>query len=57
MRSGKGLPECEDVGLGAPLEKADFQRSVADRLVLAYQLVQAALPKHTVAVLVHVDAA
>src|SRR3954447_3409623 len=53
---GVALAERERVRLGAGLKEGGLQRSVADGGVLAYELVQAAVPKHAVAVLVNVDA-
>jgi hypothetical protein len=57
VEGGLALPECERVGLGAWLEEGDLQGPLADRVVLAHELVQAAVPKHAVAVLVDVHAA
>jgi hypothetical protein len=50
------LPERERVRLGAGLEEGDLQRSLAYRVALAHELVQAALPERAVAVLVDVHA-
>src|SRR4051812_7536668 len=50
------LSERERVGLGAGLEECDLQRPLADRGVLAHQLVQAALPEQAVPVLVYIHA-
>jgi hypothetical protein len=50
------LAERERVRLGAGLEERDLQRPLTDPVVLAYELVQAALPKHAVPVFVHVHA-
>src|SRR5687768_3173406 len=54
--SPEPLAEGEGVGLGAGLEERDLQRPVADPVVLAHELVHAALAQHAVAVLVHVHA-
>src|SRR5829696_6475997 len=56
VESGIALPERERVGAGAWLDEGDLQRPLEDRVVLAHELVEAALPKHAVAVLVDVDA-
>src|SRR3954471_16837751 len=56
LESGIALAECERVRLGAGLEQRDLQRSVADRVVLAHQLVHAAVPKHAVPVRIDVEA-
>jgi mannose-6-phosphate isomerase-like protein (cupin superfamily) len=48
------LPEGERVRLGAGVEERDLQRPLADRVVLAYELVKAAVPEHAVPVLVDV---
>jgi hypothetical protein len=50
------LPERERVGVGAWLEEGDLQRPLADRVVLAYELVHAAVPEQAVSVLVDVHA-
>src|SRR5918996_4386022 len=50
------LPERERVCLGAGLEERDLERPPLDRVVLAHQLVHAAVPEHAVAVLVYVHA-
>ena len=50
------LPERERVRLGARLEERDLKRPLADRVALADQLVQAAVPQQPVAVHVHVHA-
>ena len=50
------LSEGEHVRLGAGLEERDLQRPLADRVVLAHELVQAAVAEHAVAVLVDVHA-
>jgi hypothetical protein len=50
------LPERERVRLGAGLEERDFQRPLAHHVVLTDQLVQPAVPKHAVPVLVDVHA-
>jgi hypothetical protein len=57
VETGIALPECERVGLGAWLKEGDFQGPLADRVVLAHELVQAALAEHAVSVFVHVHAA
>jgi hypothetical protein len=57
VETGIALPECVRVGRGAWLEEGDLQGPLADRVVLAHELVQAAVPKHAVALLVDVDAA
>lgn len=54
--SGLALPEGERVRLGARLEEGDLQRPVADRVVLAHELVQAAVAESAVADFVDVDA-
>src|SRR4051794_23175494 len=46
------LPEREHVRLGARLEERDLDRPLAHRVVLAHELVEAAVPEHAVAVLV-----
>jgi hypothetical protein len=35
--------------------EGDLERSLADPVMLAYELIQAAVPKHAVSVLVDVD--
>jgi hypothetical protein len=50
------LPEREHVRLGAVLEEGDLQRPLADRVVLAHELIQPAVPEQAVAVLVDVHA-
>ena len=50
------LPERERVRLGAGLEERDLKRPLADRVVLAHELVEAAVPEQAGAVLVDVDA-
>ena len=50
------LPEREHVRLGAGLEEGDLQRPLADRVVLAHELVQAAVPEHALPVLGDVHA-
>jgi hypothetical protein len=47
------LAERERVRLGAGLEERDLQRPLTDPVVLVYELVEAALPKQAVPVLVH----
>ena len=54
--AGHRLPERERVRLGAGLEERDLQRPLADRVVLAHELVQAAVPEQAVPVLVDVHA-
>ena len=49
------LAEREHVRLGAGLEERNLQRPLADRVELAHQLVQAAVPEQAVPVLVDVD--
>ena len=49
------LPEGECVRLGAGLVEGDLERSLADPVMLAYKLIQAAVPNHAVSVLVDVD--
>jgi len=51
------LAERERVGLGAGLEERDLQCPLADRVVLAQELVQPALPEQPFPVLVDVHAA
>ena len=48
------LSEGEHVRLGARLEEHDLQRPLADRVMLAHEMVQAAVPEQAVAVLVDV---
>src|SRR5512133_2436449 len=50
------LPEREDICGRAGLEESDLQRPLADRVVLAHELVQAAVPEQAVAVLVDIHA-
>ena len=50
------LSERERVRLGAGFEEGDLQRPLADRAVLAHELVQAAFPEQAGPVLVDVDA-
>ncbi len=50
------LSEGEHVRLGARLEERDLQRPLADRVVLAHELVEAAVPEQAVPVLVDVHA-
>ena len=50
------LSEREDVCLGAGLEERDLQRPLTDGVVLAHELVQAAIPEQAVPVLVDVFA-
>jgi hypothetical protein len=50
------LAERERVRLGAGLEERDLERPLANPVVLSHELVEAALPEHAVAVLVHVHA-
>jgi hypothetical protein len=50
------LAECEHVCLGAGLEERDFQCPLADAVVLAHELVHAAVSEQAVPVLVDVDA-
>jgi hypothetical protein len=54
--TGIALPERERIRLGAGLGERDLQRPLADRVVLAHELVHAAVLEHAVAVLVDVDA-
>ena len=51
-----GLPEREPVGLGAGLEKGDLQRPLAYRVAPAHELVEAAVLKQAVPVLVDIHA-
>src|SRR4051794_26156656 len=48
------LAEREHVGLGAGLQERDLKRPLADHVVLAYELVQAAAAEEAVAILVDV---
>jgi hypothetical protein len=48
------LTECERVRFGAGLEEGDLERPLADRVVLAHELVQAAVPEQADSVLVDV---
>ena len=50
------LPERECVRLCAGLEERHLKRPLADRVVLAHELVQATVPEQPVPVLVDVDA-
>ena len=50
------LTERERVGLGVGLEERDLERPLPNSVVLADELVQAAVAKDAVAVLVDVDA-
>jgi hypothetical protein len=53
-----GLPqltEREHVRLGAAFEEGDLKRLLVDRVMLAHELIQAAVPKHAVSALVDVD--
>jgi hypothetical protein len=50
------LPEREGVRLRAALEERDLQRSFANLVVLAHELVHAAVLEHAVSVVVDVDA-
>jgi hypothetical protein len=54
--SREPLAERERVRLGAGLQERDLKRPVADRAVLAYELVQATFPEQAGPVLVDVDA-
>jgi hypothetical protein len=56
VETGIALPECERVGLGAWLEEGDLQSPLANRVVLAYELVHAALAENAVSVFVDVHA-
>jgi hypothetical protein len=56
VETGIALPECERVGLCAWLEEGDLQGPLADRVVLAHELVQAALAENAVSVFVDVHA-
>ena len=51
------LPEREDVRLRARLDEGDLQRPLVDRVVLANQLVEAAVAEKAVPLLVDVGAA
>src|SRR5690348_12359698 len=53
---GIALSEGEGMRLGAWQEKGDLQRSVADGVVLAHELVHAVVPEYAVAVRVDVHA-
>jgi hypothetical protein len=57
-RRGRGdaLPERERVRLGAGREERDLQRPLAHRVVLAHELVHAAVAEHAIPVFVDVDA-
>src|SRR5687767_14350862 len=55
VETGIALPECERVGVGAWLEEGDLQGPLAGRIVLAHELVHAALAENAVAGLVDVD--
>jgi hypothetical protein len=50
------LPEREGVRLGAGLAERELQGPFADRVMLAYELVEATFPEQSVAVDVDVDA-
>jgi hypothetical protein len=50
------LAECEHICLGTGLEERDLQHPLADRVVLAHELVEAAALDQAVPVLVDVDA-
>jgi hypothetical protein len=50
------LAERERVRLGACLEECDLERPLADRVVLAYELVHAAVPEQAVPAVVDVHA-
>jgi hypothetical protein len=50
------LAECERVRFGAGLEEGDLERPLADHVVLAHELVKAAVPEQAVPVFVDVDA-
>ena len=54
VETGIALSECERVGLGAWLEEGDLQGPLAGRVVLAHELVHAALAENAIAVLVDV---
>jgi hypothetical protein len=56
IESGIALPERERVGLGAWLEERDLQGPLADRIVLADELVHAGVLEQAVSGLVDVDA-
>jgi 2'-hydroxyisoflavone reductase len=49
------LPEGECVRLGAGLVEGDLERSLADPVMLTYELIQAAVPNHAGSVLVDVE--
>jgi hypothetical protein len=57
-RRGRGdaLPERERVRLGAGREERDLQRPLAHHVVLAHELVHAAVAEHAIPVFVDVDA-
>ncbi len=50
------LPEREHVSFGAGFEERDLQCPLVNRVVLAYELVEATVPEHPVAFLVDVAA-
>jgi hypothetical protein len=50
------LPERERVRLGAGFEERDLQGALADRVVLAHELIHAAFAEHAGPVVVGVDA-
>ena len=50
------LPESERVRFGAGVEEGDFQCPLTDRVVLAHELVEAAVVEQAAAVLVDVHA-
>ena len=52
----RSLPECEHVRLGATLEKDYLKGVLPDGVVLAHELVEAAVIEHAVALLVDVEA-
>src|SRR5215207_10121158 len=54
--SSRRLAERERVRLGAGLEERDLQRSVADGIALAHQLVHAVIAQYATAVLLDVRA-
>jgi hypothetical protein len=54
--NGIALSERERVRLGAGLTQGDLQRSVADNVVVAHELVHAVVSEYAVAVLVDVHA-
>ena len=49
-------PEREHVRLGPGLEERDLERPLADRVVLADEVIQAAVPEHAAPVRVDVHA-